>query len=182
MALPLGRYWAANFGSVMSGLVDDGVMMARLPSDRIGAIALPAPDICGPRAATKPLSETILRALVAAWAGSYWPAVAVPSSNFTRSNLIPGTSPYLLASSKARMAPLPTRMADSESAPVSDRSMPILMVMSAAWAPWVTANVPAAARAAAVLKAERREIMYYSPCLAVLRTRLVPERASDTEP
>src|ERR1700733_10126371 len=83
-ALPFGRYWAANCGWVISGLVEDGVMVARPPAERIGDIALPAPDICGPRAATKPLSETILRALVAAWAGSYWPAVAVPSSYFTR--------------------------------------------------------------------------------------------------
>src|ERR1700744_627941 len=79
-ALPSGRYCAANFGLVMSGFVELGVMMARLPSLRIGDIALPAPLICGPIAATVALLDTILRALVAAWAGSYCPAVAVPSS------------------------------------------------------------------------------------------------------
>ena len=82
-ALPWGRYWAANFGSVMSGLVADGEMIGRLPPDRIGAIALPTPDIIGPIAARMALSDTILRALVAPWAGSYWPAVAVASSNFS---------------------------------------------------------------------------------------------------
>ena len=55
----------------MSGLVEDGVMVARLPWLRIGAIALPAPLIIGPIAATTALSDTILRALVAACAGSY---------------------------------------------------------------------------------------------------------------
>ena len=70
----------ANFGSVMSGLVELGVMVARPPWLRIGDIALPEPLVGGPIAATSLLSETILRALVAACAGSYWPAVAVPSS------------------------------------------------------------------------------------------------------
>ena len=79
--MPAGRYWPANFGSVMSGLVEDGVTIARLPWLRIGDIALPDPLICGPIAATTLVSDTILRALVAAWAGSYWPAVAVPSSS-----------------------------------------------------------------------------------------------------
>ncbi len=64
----------------MSGFVELGVMVARLPSLRIGAMALPAPLICGPMAATVALLETILRAFVAACAGSYCPAVAVPSS------------------------------------------------------------------------------------------------------
>src|ERR1700712_596374 len=100
MALPAGRYWAANLGSVMSGFVEDGVIVARLPALRIGDIALPAPDICGPIAATNSLSDTILRALVAACAGSYWPAVAVASSNLARSNVMPGTVCAALASSK----------------------------------------------------------------------------------
>ena len=56
-------------------------MIARLPWLRIGAIALPAPLICGPIAAMTLRSDTILRALVAACAGSYWPAVAVASSS-----------------------------------------------------------------------------------------------------
>ena len=72
---------AANFGLVMSGLVEAGVMVARLPWLRIGAIALPSPLISGPIAATSLGSETILRALVAAWAGSYPPAVAVALSS-----------------------------------------------------------------------------------------------------
>src|ERR1700710_366184 len=85
--LPAGRYCSANFGLVMSGLVEDGVIVARSPWLRIGAIALPAPLICGPIAAITDLSDTILRALVAACAGSYWPAVAVPSSSFSTSSL-----------------------------------------------------------------------------------------------
>ena len=71
----------------MSGLVEEGVIVARPPSLRIGDIALPEPLICGPIAATTELSETILRALVAACAGSYWPAVAVPSSSCSTSIL-----------------------------------------------------------------------------------------------
>ncbi len=58
-------------------------MIARLPWLRIGAIALPAPDICGPSAATYARSDTMVRALVAACAGSYCPAVGVASSSFT---------------------------------------------------------------------------------------------------
>ena len=65
----------------MSGLVELGVIVARSPWLKIGDIALPEPLICGPIAATTALSETILRALVAACAGSYCPAVAVPSSS-----------------------------------------------------------------------------------------------------
>src|SRR5207248_586188 len=52
-----------------------------LPFERIGDIAFPEPLICGPIAATTLLSATILRAFVAACAGSYCPAVAVPSSS-----------------------------------------------------------------------------------------------------
>ena len=70
----------------MSGLVELGVIVARSPWLRIGAIALPAPLIIGPIAATTSVSDTILRALVAACAGSYWPAVAVPSSRISGSN------------------------------------------------------------------------------------------------
>ena len=65
----------------MSGLVELGVIVARSPWLKIGDIALPEPLICGPIAATTALSDTILRALVAACAGSYCPAVAVPSSS-----------------------------------------------------------------------------------------------------
>src|SRR5579871_322216 len=80
-ALPAGRYSEANFGSVMSGLVDVGVIVARLPWLNMGDIALPGVLDIGPRAATTVLSATILRTLVAACAGSYCPAVAVPSSS-----------------------------------------------------------------------------------------------------
>src|SRR5580700_4147405 len=65
----------------MSGLVEDGVIVAKLPWLRIGAIALPDPLFCGPTLATTLGLETSLRALVAAWAGSYCPAVAVPLSS-----------------------------------------------------------------------------------------------------
>src|SRR5271157_4675412 len=90
-------YCAANFGLVMSGLVDDGVTVARSPWLRIGAIALPEPDISGPMAAIVAGSDTILRALVAACAGSYWPAVAVPSSYLSYWNVMPGTAWVSLA-------------------------------------------------------------------------------------
>src|ERR1700756_3226188 len=80
-ALPAGRYSEANFGSVISGLVEVGVIVARLPWLKIGDIALPGVLLIGPSAATTEGSATILRTLVAPWAGSYWPAVAVPSSS-----------------------------------------------------------------------------------------------------
>ena len=60
--------WGANLGSVMSGLVEDGVIVAKLPWLRIGAIALPDPLFCGPTLATTLGLETSLRALVAACA------------------------------------------------------------------------------------------------------------------
>ena len=64
-----------------------GVTVARLPWLSSGAIALPLPLDIGPMAATTVGSETILRALVAACAGSYCPAVAVPLSRLsTRSS------------------------------------------------------------------------------------------------
>src|SRR5579884_3531024 len=101
MAFPLGRYWAANLGSVMSGLVELGVMVARSPSLRIGAIALPDPLIWGPMLATTPRLATSFRALTAACAGSYWPAVAVPLSKMMGSIRYPATPPLALASSLA---------------------------------------------------------------------------------
>ncbi len=45
-------------------------MIARPPWLRIGAIALPAPLICGPTAPITDRSDTNLRAFVAACAGS----------------------------------------------------------------------------------------------------------------
>ena len=51
-ALPLGRYWDWNLGSVMSGLVELGVTVAMSASDRIGEIALPSPLMLGPTAAS----------------------------------------------------------------------------------------------------------------------------------
>src|ERR1700747_1433863 len=53
----------------MSGLVEDGVIVAKLPWLRIGAIALPDPLFCGPTLATTLGLETSLRALVAACVG-----------------------------------------------------------------------------------------------------------------
>jgi len=61
-------------------LVELGVTVARLPWLSSGAIALPLPLDIGPTAATTVGSTTILRVLIAACAGSYCPAVAVPSS------------------------------------------------------------------------------------------------------
>ena len=55
----------------MSGLVEVGVMVARLPWLKIGDIALPGVLLIGPSAATTDLSATILRTLVAPCAGSY---------------------------------------------------------------------------------------------------------------
>ena len=77
VGFPPGIYCAANCGLVRSGLVAEGVMMERLASLRIGVIALAEPLISGPIAATTFGLDTSLRALVAAWAGSYCPAVAV---------------------------------------------------------------------------------------------------------
>ena len=71
----------------MSGLVEEGVIVASPPWLKIGDIALPEPLICGPIAATTEALATILRALVAACAGSYCPAVAVPSSSRSTSIL-----------------------------------------------------------------------------------------------
>ena len=65
----------------MSGLVEEGVTVARLAADRIGVIALPSPLISGPTMATTLGSATNFFALVAAWAGSYCPAVEVPLSS-----------------------------------------------------------------------------------------------------
>src|SRR5437588_4622402 len=79
-ALPLGRYWLAKFGSVMSGLVELGVMSIRLASEAIGDMALPEPLICGPTTAMTLGSATNCFVLVAACAGSYRPAATVPSS------------------------------------------------------------------------------------------------------
>src|SRR5215467_11410324 len=86
-ALPFGRYWEANFGSVMSGFVELGVIVATSASLRIADIALPSPLITGPMLATTPMLATSLRVLVAACAGSYCPAVAVPESRMMGSIL-----------------------------------------------------------------------------------------------
>src|SRR6266511_5108955 len=106
MALPPGRYWLAKLGSVMSGLVELGVMIIRLASDAIGDMALPEPLICGPTMATTLGSATNCLVLVAAWAGSYWPAATVPSSLIKRPILIlPMIPPLALISSIAISAP-----------------------------------------------------------------------------
>src|SRR5579875_3778227 len=125
MALPPGRYCAANFGLVMSGLVELGVIVASPPWLKIGDMALPEPLICGPIAATTESSPTILRALVAAWAGSYWPAVEV-------------------ASSMASMAPALISSASWASAPVNGKLIPIVTDLSAARSrPRAPTNTPA---------------------------------------
>lgn len=109
----------------MSGAVELGVIVANMPIDRIGAIALPDPLISGPTLASTFLSPTSLRALVAAWAGSYWPAVAVALFNTMGSSVMPLSSPLALASLIASNAPFRIRCAASASAPVSGRVMPI---------------------------------------------------------
>src|ERR1041385_3787689 len=103
MACPPGRYWLAKAGSVMSGLVELGVISIRLAAEAIGDMALPEPLICGPTTAMTLVSATSSLVLVAAWAGSYWPAAAVPSSFMTGLILIwPAMPPRLLISSMAR--------------------------------------------------------------------------------
>src|SRR6516162_2195570 len=114
----------------MSGFVEDGVIVARLAWLRIGAIALPEPLISGPIAATTLGSATILRALVAACAGSYWPAVVVPSSSTMMLILQPATIP--LTSSTAIIAPSLIWVAASASEPVNGTLMPIVTLLSAA--------------------------------------------------
>jgi hypothetical protein len=78
-----GRDWHTLIefcGLVGTLLVDeDGVMVARSPAERIGDIALPLPLIIGPTFATTLGFPISFLALSAAWAGSYWPAVAVAS-------------------------------------------------------------------------------------------------------
>ena len=69
-----------KFGSVISGLVELGVISIKPASDAIGAMALPDPLICGPTIAMTLGSATNCLVLVAACAGSYWPAATVPSS------------------------------------------------------------------------------------------------------
>src|SRR5258708_36656437 len=72
-ALPFGRNCAANFGLVMSGLVELGVIVARFPALRIGDIAFPSPLICGPTLATTAVLETTLLCFVAPPAGGARP-------------------------------------------------------------------------------------------------------------
>ena len=77
----------------------------------------------------------------------YCPAVAVPSSRISGSILNPFSSPDALASSIASIAPFLLRDADSASAPVNDRLMPMRTVWSAARAaPARSAAAPAAER------------------------------------
>src|SRR5215469_2360081 len=92
-AFPLGRNWEANFGSVMSGFVELGVIVATSAALRIADIALPSPLITGPMFATTPTFATSFLVFVAACAGSYWPAVAVPLSRMIHSSLYPATPP-----------------------------------------------------------------------------------------
>ena len=113
----------------MSGLVELGVMIIRPASDAIGDIALPEPLICGPTTAMTFVSATNCLVLVAAWAGSYWPAATVPSSLSSGSIMIwPAIPPALLISSMAISAPSRILAASAASAPVNGRLMPITMV------------------------------------------------------
>src|SRR5690349_13002318 len=106
MAEPLGRYWLAKAGSVMSGLVELGVISIRLAAEAIGDMALPEPLIWGPTTAMTVESATKSLVLVAAWAGSYWPAATVPSSLMTGLILIwPAMPPRELISLTAMRAP-----------------------------------------------------------------------------
>src|SRR5580704_8500632 len=148
----------------MSGLVDEGVIVARLPWLRIGAIALPQPLISGPMAATTLGSETNLRALIAACAGSYWPAVVVPSSSTITSMWYPATPPAALASSTAIIAPFLMRTAFSASDPVSGTSMPTVTLWAAART-WRARSTRFAATAAAGnwARRARRVVMVPSP-------------------
>src|SRR6266568_9257644 len=126
MALPDGRYWLAKFGSVMSGLVELGVMIIRSAAEAIGDIALPAPLIIGPTTARTLSSATNCLVFVAAWAGSYWPAATVPSSLISGTiGIVPLMPPPLLISSMAISAPSRMLAASAASAPVNDRLMPI---------------------------------------------------------
>src|SRR5438270_13844783 len=101
----------------MSGLVELGVIVARLAALRIGDIALPSPLISGPRLATTLGLATSFLVLVAACAGSYWPAVAVPLSSVIVSILYPATPPFSLASSIAIWKPFLISTAPCASAP-----------------------------------------------------------------
>ena len=132
-------------------------------------MALPAPEDCGPIAATNVLSETIRRALIAACAGSYCPAVAVASSNFSSMNMQPGTVWAALACSKASTAPSALRAALSASAPVKDRLIPTLTGLSAATAV-LDPSVMAADRVAAASRTVLREIMARHPCAIAQQT------------
>jgi hypothetical protein len=66
--------------------------------------------------------------LVAAWAGSYWPAATVPSSLITGWIwILPAMPPRALISSMAISAPSRMLAASAASAPVKGRLIPISM-------------------------------------------------------
>ena len=78
-------------------------------------------------------SATNFFAFVAAWAGSYWPAVDVPlSSTVTPKFVTAGAAPFPFASWMAIIAPFLMRVAGSASAPVSGSSIPIVTSFSSA--------------------------------------------------
>src|SRR5436190_19602925 len=134
-----------KFGSVISGLVELGVVSIKPASDAMGAMALPEPLICGPTMAMTLLSATHCLVLVAAWAGSYWPAATVASSLMSASSLIlPPIPPLPLISSMAINAPSRMLAASAASAPVNGKLMPSFRLA-------VTAAAPAGAAAGAVV-------------------------------
>src|SRR5215472_6446788 len=154
MAWPDGRYWLANAGSVISGLVELGVMSIMLAAEAIGDMALPEPLICGPTTAITVLSATNSLVLVAACAGSYWPAATVPSSLTTGLILIwPLMPPLALISSMAIRAPSRMLTASAASAPVNGKLIPneIDDGYDWAWAVFTTAGAIAEARVAAAI-------------------------------
>ena len=140
----------------------EGVIMTRFAWLRIGVMALAAPDICGPMIPITVLSEANFRALVAACTGSYWPAVAVPSSSESTSKRTPLTRCFALASATAFIAPYCCRIAPSASPPVSEPSQPILMTLSAARAPCNPEAMVRAEAATAASNARRRAGMLNS--------------------
>ena len=116
-------------------------MVASPPWLKIGAMVLPGVLLCGPSAATTLGSATIRRALVAPCAGSYCPAVAVPSSSSSTFRWYPAAPPPALHSSSAIMKPSRMRTAVSASAPVSDRSIPTVTAFPSARAPAINAGL-----------------------------------------
>src|ERR1051326_7151644 len=159
----------------MSGLVELGVISIRLAAEAIGDMALPEPLICGPTTAMTLLSATNSLVLVAAWAGSYWPAATVPSSLMTGLILIwPAMPPRLLISSMAISAPSRMLAASAASAPVNGKLIPIEMLdgYDCADATWVRPGASDEARVATAISGvpkRRTNMCILSSCRATPR-------------